>query len=581
MSVVFSADLAVDSKIELCFTPSNHVSRQYDIYEVYTGPHPKELTWWDNWGGYNDVPIINRMHLYIGEHNLVTVDSIDDCCDTPYSIYDEPRAGKIYVNVPRHTWLYDDDLCNYRMYISFTSGPKNTNNPSDDIYYDEHWPVRLETPKLTVKLSDVINGLTKYSTFDFTLFNDDGYFDDTEVSNFFNSPTFIRKTWVDNPTPDDFIPIRYGIVESIRLDDKTMYVSCGDIFRTLEEPVSKIVKDVYSTAKENRDKSLPLVYGTITTKAIKIDTIKIVIDEDKDEYVYKCIYVVGENIASVTQAFDRNGVPVPFSFDENRIITVKPEIDQKTGKIMYREIESAIVTGNTNNRLGDVIVDIITSRTGITYVASFWDLVETNNYRANSPRINIQFEGVTVRNAVKEALSSDTVFLVQKNDGKFTLRRWGSMYQKHAVPNWSITKFPSKDYTEAQNNYFSGCSIAYNYDFYKKSHNDVCLFIDNERQAKKTYNKVVRKTFETYLTNENDCKMIAEQLSNRFTMLHETIKISIGMDTSNVNLLDIVELEMTVNGRNFSKNKNWIVKEVDPAQDTLTLESINLTDYII
>ncbi|MDR2660827.1 MAG: hypothetical protein LBC17_02125 [Lactobacillaceae bacterium] len=544
MAVMFAAELSHDYEIELLFTPSNDINRKFNVYETYVGKHPTN-SWWYNWGGYNDIPVINQMQLYIGEHYLVTVYSLEDCCNTPWSIYDEPTAGMIYINVPMHSWLYESALSSYRIVISFTSGPK-TDNPSDDIYNDEHWPVRLETPKLTVKLSDVINGLTKYSTFDFTLFNDDGYFDDAEVSNFFNSPTFIKKTWVDNPTPDDFIPIRYGIVESIKLDDKTMHVSCGDMFRTLEEPVSKVVKNIFNDAVENKDEDLSVVYGTIKTKVIKIDTNK---------------YVAGENIISVSQVFDKDNNSTSFTFSGGIITT-------------NTEIESAIVTGNTNNRLGDVIVDIITSKTDITYVASFWDLVETNNYMVNSPRINIEFNGGTVRNAVKEALSSDSVFLIQKNNGRFTLRKWGNTYEIFNIPHWNITKFPSKDFAEAQNNYFSSCSIAYNYDFNDDEHTNVYLYTAKEKQAKRAYNKVVRKAFETYLTNENDCMLLAEQLSNRFSTLRETVKVSIGMDTSEINLLDTIELELNINDRLFSTKNKWIVKEIDPAQDSLTLENI-------
>jgi hypothetical protein len=327
------------------------------------------------------------------------------------------------------------------------------------------------------------------------------------------------------------------------------------MFRTLEEPVSKVVKDLYPTAVENEDKNLPVVYGTVMTKVIRIES-------DKDANVYK--YVVGENITNVIQVFNKDGVSISFSKSPEMIITTSQEID------------SARVTGNTNNRLGNVLVDIIESKTKIKYIDSFWDRTETDAYIANSPRINIQFDGGTVRDAIKKVLSSDIVFLIQKNDGKFTLRKWGNTYQTHIVPNWNVTKFPVKDYAEAQNNYFSSCSIAYNYDFNNNAHNSIYLYTLKERKAMKNYSKVVRREFETYLTNENDCKLLAEQLSNRFTTLHETEKVSIGADTSSVNLLDTVELELKVNERAFSKNNIWIVKEIDPAQDTLSLEAMTI-----
>jgi hypothetical protein len=551
MAVTFAVELSRVHEIELNFTPSNAVNRRYNIYETYTGPHPKDSYWYD-WGGRNDIVVANQMQLFIGDHTLINVYSLDDCCNTEWSIYDEPTAGMIYINVPVHSWLYESAMTSYRIVINFTSGPK-TDNPSDDVYNEEHWPVRLETPQLTTKLSDVINGLTKYSAFDFTLFNNDGYFDAAEVTNFFNSSAFIKKTWAENPRPEDFIPIRYGTVESIKIDEKTMHVSCGDRFRTLEEPVSMVVKNKFSEAVENRDENLPMVYGTVKIGVIKIDEI-----EHEGTMTYK--YVIGENITSVSSVYTKEGNSAGFSFS-NGVLSTGADID------------SAVVTGNTNNRLGDVIVDIILKKTGMTYVASFWDLEETNAYRSLSPRINIAFNGSTVRNAVKDALVSDSVFLIQKNNGRFTLRKWGTEYKKHIIQNWNITKFPSKNYAEAQNNYFSSCSVTYNYDFKEKERLHSYLFARNERQAKRTYNKMIRKTFETFLTNESDCEKLASQLSGRFSTLKETIKVSVGTDTSEVNLLDTVELNMIINDRVFSNNTTWIVKEIDSAQDTLTLEA--------
>jgi hypothetical protein len=96
----------------------------------------------------------------------------------------------------------------------------------------------------------------------------------------------------------------------------------------------------------------------------------------------------------------------------------------------------------------------------------------------------------------------------------------------------------------------------------------------NEREAINRHNKNIRKTFETYLTNENDCITLARQLFTRFSTFLSTIKVGIGVDTSNVNLLDTVEMDLIINGRFFSKNKNWIVKETDPSQDILTLEPL-------
>jgi hypothetical protein len=173
---------------------------------------------------------------------------------------------------------------------------------------------------------------------------------------------------------------------------------------------------------------------------------------------------------------------------------------------------------------------------------------------------------------VRDALKSDTAFLIQKNDGRFTLRHWGNTYNNFSIENWRVTKFPTKDYSTAQKNFFSSCIIKYNYDFAAKEYPNALLFDANESGVEDRYNKLVRKTFETCMTNETDADTLANKLSNRFSTLHETIKIGVGYDTSEINLLDTVEIAISINGRVFSNTTKWIVIELDPAQDVLTLE---------
>jgi hypothetical protein len=550
MSVIFAVDLAEDMGVGnkvLSFSPSNDTARKFNVYESYLGAYP-ESGYWLDWGGYYDNPVANQIEMYIGGRYLIRVRSLADCRIQEFSIYDETVAGTVYINVPVHPWLYDDVKTNPKKIVSFLSAPKNTGNPSDDVFNNEHWPVRLEVPKLTVKLSDVISGLIKYSAFDFTLHNNDGHFDDLEVTNFFNSPSYIRKTWKENPKVEDFITIRYGMAESIKVNDKSMTVSCADLFRTLEEPVSKAVKDLFTQAVKNTDENLPVVYGTVTIPLIETGTLQ---------------YAAGENITAVSSVYDKDGNTVGFNFDKaSGIITAASEA------------KYAVVTGNTNNKTGQIIVDVMKEKAGIAYLASFWDLTETNAYINNSPVINIAFTGGTVRDAIKNALMSDTVFLIQKNDGRFTLRQWGGAYNQFTVKSWEITRFPEKDYADAQRGYFSSCVIQYGYNFYDKTYAGVLLYRDNEDDAEARYHKLVRKEFKTYLSGETAARSLAAKLSGRFSVLRETVQVGLGHDTSGINLLDTVRLELNVNGREFSKYTEWIVKEIDPAQDILTLEPV-------
>jgi hypothetical protein len=272
--------------------------------------------------------------------------------------------------------------------------------------------------------------------------------------------------------------------------------------------------------------------------------------------------VAGENITSVSAVYDKDGNQITNIDFTNGIITTD------------KEAEYAVVTGNTNNKIGEIIINIIENKTDISYIDSFWDIFETNKYINNSPVVNIAFTGGMVKDAVRNALMSDMVFLIQKNNGKFTLRQWGETYNIFNVKNWEITKFPVKDYNEAQKNYLSSCFIQYNYNFNDESYSNVLLYNTDEDKAETTYSKLVRKEFKTYLTNETDAFNLGKKLSDRFSILRETIQVGLGYNTSEINLLDTIELEVIINNRKFSKYTQWTVREIDPAQDVLTLEPV-------
>jgi hypothetical protein len=230
--------------------------------------------------------------------------------------------------------------------------------------------------------------------------------------------------------------------------------------------------------------------------------------------------------------------------------------------------------GNTNNTIGQIIKDVIISKTKLSYTASFFDLEETGYYVNNSPRINIAFSDVTVRDAIEKALKSDTAFLIQKNDGRFTIREWGKTYNNFTVASWKITQFPTRDYSEAQKSWFSSCLIRYNYNFSNKEYINSVIYDTDEGALEGRYSKLLRREFDTFLTSGTAALNLGIKLSGRFSRLRETVRVAVGEDTSSINLLDTVNLELKINGRLFSPYTTWIVKEIDPAQDVLTMESV-------
>ena len=157
-------------------------------------------------------------------------------------------------------------------------------------------------------------------------------------------------------------------------------------------------------------------------------------------------------------------------------------------------------------------------------------------------------------------------------DGRFTIRKYGENYGRHELKPWMITQKPEKDYQKAQNNYFSSCTI--NYNFVTKENFDTYLFEEMENDAEDRYRKRVFKNFDTDLISKQSAHDLARLLGTRYTIMRQTLKLALGIDTSTMELLDKVNIDMTINGREFSVVKDFIITEINPAQDVLTLEEI-------
>jgi len=66
---------------------------------------------------------------------------------------------------------------------------------------------------------------------------------------------------------------------------------------------------------------------------------------------------------------------------------------------------------------------------------------------------------------------------------------------------------------------------------------------------------------------------LADRMIKRFGIMSETLPISSGKSLIEVDLLDQIELDVNINGRQFSNKLDWIAREVDPGQDTLVIEA--------
>jgi hypothetical protein len=126
-----------------------------------------------------------------------------------------------------------------------------------------------------------------------------------------------------------------------------------------------------------------------------------------------------------------------------------------------------VVEGYSENKIGQIVISLIARSGRLLYNESNWDVNETNSYLNASSPLNIAITGGDIKKAVADVLKSDMAFLIQKNDGRFTLRKWGNTYATHNIESWYLTQHPQKYFSNAQQNYFSSCIIKYKYNEYK------------------------------------------------------------------------------------------------------------------
>jgi hypothetical protein len=563
--VRFLVELSRRHAAKISPTPSNSASRTLPfadtagkptptgVYEIDISP-PPENSYWLDWGGHFDQFIGKNIELYYSRF-LDRVSGKDILTSSPFSYYIDPDNHMVFLNVPMHPWLYPDHSAEAEHVIPFLSAALDPGNPSNNKIQGVTAKTLLEIPNFTIKLSDSVSGVILNQGFNLNFINNDGYFDDEGEWDLFNTPVTLKKSMKENPAYGDFRQIRRGLADSTSTSFDTFAISVSDKMKNMEEPVCKVIQQAdypdLAVIPGAIGKNIPVVYGKKRVDLIKIS--------DKPER-----YIAAEFISSIAGIYDRDGNSLPCP---------SPLPD---GTIDVSGAASAVITGYTSNKIGEIIRDIIGRKTAMQYHDDNWNTAETERYIKTAPKINIAFNSGNVREAVQAVLKSDVAYLIQQSDGRFTIRRHGEDYGSHKMPAWAITQKPEKNYNKACDNYFSSCVI--NYDFADKDTFKSYLFEEMKNEAEDRYRKLNQRVFDTDLISPDDAHNIARLLSERFTILKETMRLPAGIDTAGFELLDNIWATLTVNGRFFSGSKNYIITEINPAQDILTLEEREIFD---
>ena len=544
----FLAELAERFDTTIFPTPSI-VDKRYNVYEIDIDEWPAN-TYWNEWGGHYDSFTGSQIMLYFGGF-LRPQDSLGDFFQTPNSMFITTIRGRriCLIHIPRHPWLFPDWTTSFNRVIPFLSNALDPENPSNNMVRGVNAQTRLDTPDFFVRISDNIAGITLNQSFSISLHNDDGLFDDEKRMNIFNTPLYLKKSFVGNPRYEDFKMIRDGLVENKGTTFNRVNIGVADKFRALQGPVCDVIRqeDFVIADQSAINAAIPLVFGTA-----RIGLTRLV----------HSVFMTAENAESVIAVFDRNGERIDDFW-----------LDAANKTVMTSDAAAAAVVTGGDGRIGHVVRWLFENKAGVFFNDTNFNAAEWNDYADGSFRINMAITGGNVRNAIGDALKNDMAFLVQQTDGRFNIRSYRNRgrYPLRVIPSETITKTPEKDYSKAQERFFSSCIITYaDNDGGRLSE----LYDERANDAEAVYRRRVQRTFDTKLADRRDARILAGVLSDRYTHMRQAIKLAVGMDTSEFQLLDRVRVDLNINGRPFSGSTDFMITGINHAQDILELEEI-------
>lgn len=444
----------------------------------------------------------------------------------------------------------------------FSSAVRDNELQSDITYASSDgtrysYPVRFEKiPSINQKISDSISEAIILNQWNISVVNYDGLFDRIDEKKIFNAKTTLKRSNKMTPTLDDFSVIAYGLVDYPVISPTKLKLVVNTTYRALTEEVTKTFStdDYPNIPESNEDQNIPIAYGP------SLSNVPLFQIDSTDETQYLAIdpdYLLG-----VTAVYDSDGNSIAFTGPDS------------SGIITATDASTADITGASGNRIGQIIQNETVVKSGIVYNSENWELSESDIYIASSAKLNFYFSGGTVRELVDAVLKSDNAFFFTKNNGLLTIRQWALTYTIHEIDSWKITQFSGKDYKSAKKYLNTSVVMKYDKNQSDSTYSNQIINATEEADIISTYG--VTQTRETYKTDlyENDSLLdLSTRLVNRFGFPSPQTKIGSAYSALNVNLLDTVKINVTINERSYTDELYWIVREVNPSQDTMMLEA--------
>ena len=504
--------------------------------------------WYETWGGTYDAPTTTDISLFI-ERRYTKVPTIEALQETDAAFTSQNDC--IYFRARLPAWSYPAgtaQVSGQNVAAGYSTGARSSRaaRDSDDRIEDEQgtlvrYPARLEFPSLNQRLSGDAGQLIQ-NAFSATISNDDGENDFLMADAL---PVRISKATVNEPRLADFQTIMDGVIEDVNVTREKVIIKAAGVLRNLDAPACRTFTqgDFPEIDEKTVGKLVPIGWGTLRgAKLFKVNAGK-----------YFCIDP--EYIESVQAVYDRDGKSLPYRYSNGIISTTT---DASTADIRASRL-----------RLGEIVTAEM-AKANIAFAEGVWDVSETQRYTRQSPYISYIYKGKNIKGLLTELLKNDLVYLITKNDGRLSLRRVLDDYSLWICESWLITSFPEKKYSDKKM-----FASAVRTEYAPENGELARTYFDQSKEAKlyAEYQKMQTLEFKSHCEGA-DIKRISDDRYAYYGRRRERQKLGLGADISRLSLLDVLDLELRVNGRLLSRNPLWRVIEINPAQDALLLEDL-------
>ena len=540
------------------FSTPNKYNRSKNIFTYSFAYMNNVKNYWTEIFGATYVNI-NQANVQIFFKSFLTqVESIQRLMTEINSFFVDFVAEKFYININLYWWRRISGLS--YIYTSdtgiYTSAPKDHSNNSDNSYISgattQNAKVIFKIPSLNQALPNIISGFSLYNDYSVQLDNTNGYWDNASITRFFNTPAIISKSIKKSVSKiNDFNIIRKGVVKNIDVNLEEARLTIADNSYSFSTSFCKTFyeyKNIMNITEDILDQDIPAGFGFLRN----VPLIEI---NDNDEYVA----LDKDFISEVTAVYDKDLNSITFTYNHANGVIKSTQLDDKNNII---QPDMCDIECSGSAKIADIIKYVLVNNESISFIEENFDIDEWQAYTDYCSEIALFIESKTTNEIINDCLKNDNAYLIQKNDGRLTLRLFGHKYNTFIIPEWTITSIADKSYADASNNYCSSVQINYDYNVDKDTTTKAYINDSLEDSRIKQYKKSAKAIFETKLMTVNAAEKLSNILLHRFGYLKETVKLSLGVDTFNINLLDLISIKVKSNNRIFSNSKVWIVLRI-------------------